>query len=187
MNFYNIRLETSSWTYILDRISGSLVKVPKTFTDENLRLPKKLEQSLELCHKPYELVRQSEKAKCDFTYESSFSSLGKRAVRIVKLCHSNFFWLAHQYASFAKPCFEDSHEAINFFRKQSLPSPQNTLCLSRSIFAASASRRFADSGAIFIGVFLPTRNMHAWIIEDGRQPDLQDSMWINFRPVAALC
>jgi len=39
---------------------------------------------------------------------------------------------------------------------------------------------------IFIGVFLPSKSMHAWIIEDGIQPDPSDTMWINFQPVAVL-
>lgn len=28
--------------------------------------------------------------------------------------------------------------------------------------------------------------MHAWIVEDGKQPDPFDDMWINFQPVAAI-
>jgi len=39
---------------------------------------------------------------------------------------------------------------------------------------------------IFIGVFLPSNTMHAWIIEDGKIVDPYDGIWLNFQPVAAL-
>ena len=39
---------------------------------------------------------------------------------------------------------------------------------------------------IFIGVFLPTKLMHAWIIESGELADQFDDIWINFQPVAAI-
>jgi hypothetical protein len=48
------------------------------------------------------------------------------------------------------------------------------------------SRKFADMGVVLIGVFLPSRSLHAWIIEDGMQPDSSDKQWINFQPVAAV-
>lgn len=39
---------------------------------------------------------------------------------------------------------------------------------------------------MFIGAFLPSVQMHAWVIEDGMPADPHDDNWINFAPVAAF-
>jgi hypothetical protein len=39
---------------------------------------------------------------------------------------------------------------------------------------------------LIIGVFLPSRAMHAWIIENHMQPDPQDRSWTSFQPVALI-
>jgi hypothetical protein len=189
MKFFAIGLHKKSSTFILEQIFGSLLQVPNPQKKriDNLQFPEKLKRNLTLCSQPYLLERQSPKAPYSMTGDSSYLHLTKRASRLVRLWRSNLFWLAHQYASFSKPVLQDSSEAIALFRKETKEFPQNTLCLPRSLFAASASQRFADTGVLFIGVFLPSRSMHAWILEDGRQPDADDQMWINFQPVAALC
>jgi hypothetical protein len=60
---------------------------------------------------------------------------------------------------------------------------QQILCLPRSIFIATTSRRFKQYGVLFIGAFLPTVRMHAWIIEDGMPADCFDKQWIHYNPV----
>jgi hypothetical protein len=60
-------------------------------------------------------------------------------------------------------------------------------CLQRCLSVAKTSSSFQKSGVIFIGALLPLREMHAWIIEDGQQPDNEDRDWINFTPLLALC
>jgi hypothetical protein len=97
------------------------------------------------------------------------------------------FALGNLFTSCKLPCFANATEAINFYRNCSFKKNQNELCLPRALFAASLSKRFRENGVIFIGVFLPSTSMHAWIIEDGAQADPLDNMWINFKPVAALC
>jgi len=39
---------------------------------------------------------------------------------------------------------------------------------------------------LFIGAEIATYNMHAWIIEDNEQPDFEDRVWINYRPLLAI-
>jgi hypothetical protein len=187
MNFYNVGLQNNSSSYFLDRVLGSLVRMPSSRMHNNVALPEKLKENLILCNQPYFLARPSVDSQSEVTSIPNRFPLCKRATHLIWLCRSNLFWLAHRYASFYKPCFEDSSAAIALFRQRTAAFPQNTLCLPRSLFAASASRRFAKTGVLFIGVFLPSRSMHAWIIEDGRQPDFEDPMWVNFQPVAALC
>ena len=94
--------------------------------------------------------------------------------------------LGKLFASFKQPHFDNATEAISFYRSCSFIKNQNDLCLPRTLFAASLSKRFKQNGVIFIGVFLPSTAMHAWIIEDGVQSDPYDTMWVNFQPVAAL-
>jgi hypothetical protein len=39
---------------------------------------------------------------------------------------------------------------------------------------------------VVIGVFLPSRAMHAWTIEGNQMADPYDDIWINYQPVAML-
>jgi hypothetical protein len=64
---------------------------------------------------------------------------------------------------------------------------QDILCLPRSLFVSKTSIEFQNSGAVLIGVYLPSRIMHAWVIEGGAQQDQQDKIWHQFKPIAAIC
>ena len=83
--------------------------------------------------------------------------------------------------------FDNTNEAITYIN--SLP-PQvefkHQLCLQRAFLSSKISRGFIDNGVIFIGAFLPTGDMHAWIIENGKQPDYDDRGWVNYRPLLAF-
>jgi len=103
---------------------------------------------------------------------------------LVRVCRASF-GLARFIASFRLPVFNNATEAILFFRQMLPGQMQQNLCFPRSLFAAATSKNFRTGGVLFIGVFLPSRSMHAWVIEDAIQPDPYDNMWINFQPVAA--
>ncbi len=60
---------------------------------------------------------------------------------------------------------------------------QKRLCLPRAVFTASLSKRFKKHGTLFIGAFLPTSHLHAWVIEDGMHADIFDKQWIQYTPV----
>jgi hypothetical protein len=62
----------------------------------------------------------------------------------------------------------------------------NDRCLQRSLLVAKSSKSFRCSGVLFIGAEFSTGEMHAWIIEDGEQPDQEDRTWINYRPLLAI-
>jgi hypothetical protein len=188
MKLHNIGLHKGSSSFIISSFSGSLIEIIADYKKSDTTLTNKITKSLHFCNQPYSLNVNLIKPK-KTTPEHKFNAplLSKRATLLVYLYRVNLFWFAYKYVSFLKPSFENSSQAIDFFRRQDYSAPQDSLCLPRSLFAASASRRFAEAGVLFLGVFLPSRSMHAWIIEDGRQPDIDDSMWINFRPVAAFC
>jgi hypothetical protein len=143
--------------------------------------PVKLQQALKLCNRPYNLTSiSSGDHDPDLTIPSAKFGV-RKMIYIAKL---NFF-IARQYAAFTNPVFENSEQAISHFRKSY--RRQNGLCLPRALFAAKTSRAFETSGVIFLGVFLPSSQMHAWVIENHKQPDTMDNVWLHYRPVAAIC
>lgn len=146
-------------------------------------LHKKVEVALRLCNEPYSMPNPSISLNDSHKYSERQK---KRVQRMIYLSRLNLF-LARQYASYLKPFFNTSRDAINFFHEATPISDRSKLCLPRSLFAAKTSNSFKDTGVIFIGVFLPSRQMHAWIIEDGQQADPWDNIWHLYRPVAAIC
>jgi hypothetical protein len=117
--------------------------------------------------------------------ENLFKAASKIADRTRLAARFNFL-LAQLYASATYPIFKNSRDAVFFFENHPSGVSQNVLCLSRTLFAAKTSQTFSRFGVILIGAFLPSRLMHAWIIEDGRQVDPYDRIWTQYRPVGAL-
>ena len=146
-------------------------------------LHKKVEAALGFCDEPYSMPNSS--VSLDVSHKHS-EIQKKKAQRTIHLSRINLF-LARQYASYSKPFFNTSSDAINFFHEATPRSDRSKLCLPRALFAAITSKSFKDTGVILIGVFLPSRQMHAWIIEDGQQADPYDNIWHLYRPVAAIC
>lgn len=99
--------------------------------------------------------------------------------------HKHFYWGLLWISKLRISVFANSEDAISVFCKI-IPHNQNNLCLPRSIFAATTSKRFRKEGVIFLGVMHPSRHMHAWIIEDGFNPYKYDMIWTNFSPVALI-
>jgi len=187
MKFYDIPLMRGEYHYSLSSLFGHLLRsVGPPKPDPSIQLPRKLLDIFVHCENPYLLKKQSP-AWPKILTPSHLHTIGcKRLRNILRLSRWNFF-LSYLYASNLTPRFSNATEAITFFRAQTTGMDQDNLCLPRSLFAAATSEIFNECGAILIGVFLPSRSMHAWVIEAGQQPDPTDSMWVNFCPVAALC
>lgn len=66
------------------------------------------------------------------------------------------------------------------------PKNQHILCLSRSIFIATTSRKFKMHGTLFIGALLPSRSLHAWVMENGANVCAGDVYWTNYTPLAIM-
>lgn len=81
------------------------------------------------------------------------------------------------------PLYKDAREANFIFYKIFPHEKQKQLCMARAVFIATLSKRFKLHGTMFIGVFLPTTQMHAWVIEDGMLADIYDTIWIQYNPV----
>jgi hypothetical protein len=91
------------------------------------------------------------------------------------------------YAGWNVGLFENTRLA--FAAVANLPGHKdstNDRCLQRSLLAAKISKSFKNSGLLFIGAEFSTGEMHAWIIENGEQPDSDDRTWINYRPLLAI-
>ena len=82
--------------------------------------------------------------------------------------------------------FKDAQQASWVFQQCTKGMQQKLLCLSRSIFIATTSKRFKEHGTMYIGIFLPSRNMHAWVIEDNLQTDEWDNYWILYQPLIMM-
>ncbi len=105
---------------------------------------------------------------------------------LLKLGNGHFF-LSRIYSSFRRYLFSnsvDAFDAISRIEKQK--ELKNELCLQRSLLVMKTSKSFRDSGVLFIGASLPSGKMHAWIIENGAQPDRLDRNWIMFKPLLAI-
>lgn len=185
MKFKSLPIQFDGKTYKLNSVFGMLMEFENS--DKNIRnvlIPQKLDLALSCCNNPYQLTKSN-----------SISTLNKSEFKhhflriylnwLIKSNNLNFV-LGRFLSGFGKPIFANSTEAISFFRNNKQGIIQNDLCLPRSLFAASTSKKFKENGVIFIGVSLPSNLMHAWIIEDEKQPDPFDNMWINFQPVAAI-
>ena len=143
----------------------------------------KVSEALLFCNNPYELDISKNP---DSESEHISKNLRIKARILVLFCRINFF-LAKQYASFKTQFFSDSGHAIAYFHSITANDEINRLCLPRTLFAAKTSKIFDKEGVVFVGAFLPSRSMHAWIIEKGIQPDPRDNIWHQFRPIAAIC
>lgn len=106
--------------------------------------------------------------------------------RALVWAHANFYPLVWALSHLRMGLFENAMEATDAFCQIIGYQNQRLLCLPRSIFAATTSRQFKHNGAMFIGGFLPTRHMHAWIIENGQNAYRYDYSWINYKPLAVM-
>ena len=185
MSFFSLVIQFQENIYKIEPYFGMLLKMENNKNNSNDKQPEKLISILNLCHNPYYLNQK----KLDFIKKKSvfYQKITISYLEcLIKICKLNF-GLGRWFSKLGQPIFEDAGEAIRFFRNHKSGDIQNDICLPRCLFAASTSKKFKDNGVVFIGVFLPSKAMHPWVIEDGMQPDPHDIMWINFQPVAAIC
>lgn len=150
-------------------------------TVTSLSLPEKAKSCLKYVENPYLIIprvySKRERAKA--------GKIISAYAHILVWLHAHFYpglWLL---SYLRLKIFENSEEAINTFC-DIIPENQKVLCLPRSIFAATLSKRFKKHGVMVIGAFLPTHLMHAFIIEDGRNPFTGDFAWINYSPITVM-
>lgn len=187
MKLHAIPCQWRGRSFRLGGWSGSLCSLTEVAEPSGLTVPSptgKCGALLDMCRDPYRLNPTRVNRDALGEMSAGNAAADRMLRRMVCLCRHKF-WLACGYAGVGRGIFPDAFEANRYFRSHA-QGDQDTLCLPRALFAAKTSRRFAEAGAVFIGVFLPSRQMHAWVIEDGRHVDPWDGIWINYQPVAML-
>lgn len=114
----------------------------------------------------------------------------KRWIKLyAKLCvwmYRHFYFGLFILSHLRLNVFESSLDATNEFCRIIGEEQQRNLCLPRSIFGATTSKRFKKEGVLFIGVFPPSRQLHAWIIEGNYSGWNHDYLWINYTPISIM-
>ena len=152
--------------------------------DENF-MPK-VKDALAICNEPYSCLwspdldqRHSEsqpKSPSGLNYLARFFVfLGNKRFLLSTLC-----------AGYNLGLFDTTRQAFDAISALPGLGWSDETCLQRSLLAAMTSKSFVHSGVLLIGAELSTGEMHAWIIENGEQPDAEDRTWVNFRPLLAL-
>jgi hypothetical protein len=184
MKFYCLSFTWKKKAYKLSEYSGNLYSSDfPSQIHSSIIYPEKLIEAIGICNNPYLSGSYSGK---EYSENYNHHKIANKAKLLVSLCRLNF-WVAKQYANFQSCVFCDVSESIAFFRSITSKEKSDSLCLPQSLFAAKTSKLFDQKGVLFIGAFLPARAMHAWIIEDGIQPDPLDNIWHQYRPIAAIC
>ena len=99
-----------------------------------------------------------------------------------KHCYPLIYLLSH-----SRFCiYENAQQASWVFQQCTKGKQQKLLCLPRSVFVATTSKRFKEHGTMYVGIFLPSRSMHAWVIEDNLQTDEWDTYWILYQPLIMM-
>ncbi len=182
MAIHLIPIARKGLLYSFEPFSGLLLVRPIKGQDvQTHRLPEQIQFNLHQNDRPYQLRQASSELKTDVR---AGRWLKIYAYILVRICQASF-GLARIFAYFRFPVFNNASEAILAFRTIFPGQVQEDLCFARSLFATSTSKKYGVGDVVFIGVFLPSRSMHAWVIEGGIQPDPLDNIWINFQPVAA--
>ena len=147
-------------------------------------IPLKVTEALAICDRPYFC---SWSPQLDREYDNFYKNkyLDHLAKFFALLGNKRFFLLTH-FSRADFNLFSDTREAFAAISRMPGLSWADDNCLQRSLLAAMTSKSFGSLGVLFVGAELSTGDMHAWIIENGTQPDGEDRSWVNYRPLLAL-
>lgn len=144
----------------------------------------KVKDALDICDAPYSCRWSPDFDKQHWIIDQN-NKLDWLARFFVLLGNERFF-VATALAGCNFGLFDTTSQAFSAISRMPGLSWADDNCLQRSLLAAMTSKSFASLGVLFVGAELSTGEMHAWIIENGEQPDSEDRSWINFRPLLAL-
>lgn len=119
------------------------------------------------------------------TSDIRISILCKLYAKLLVVLCTRCYPIAYLLSHLRMSIFSDAGDANLAFRKI-IGGKQNLLCLPRAIFIATTSKKFKKHGTMFIGCFFPSRNLHAWVIEENMHADIFDKYWILYTPVAKM-
>lgn len=149
------------------------------------KISKNVKKALFFCDNPYDLNFLKYESTISIN-QDLFKKIDKYNKLLLKLGNMMFF-ASCVYSSFTKPIFENTEESYDYIAQLDIhKEKKGKICLQRALLAAKTSKTFKKQGTLFIGAHLPTGVMHAWIIENGIQPDRQDREWIMYKPLLAV-
>jgi len=149
-------------------------------------LPQKVKDALAICNEPFSCRWSPGLDQRLFETGKDNRLTLKRLARTLVVLGNKRFLLSTICAGFNFGILHTTRQAFAAVSSLQGLSSADDACLQRSLLAAMTSRSFVESGVLFIGAELSTAEMHAWIIENGEQPDAEDRTWINYRPLLAM-
>lgn len=168
--------------FFLHEWLGTLLLAQESKAEVATPRNKKIESALLCAQNPYTLNPSN-----SLTSVPAYSSLTLMYAKVLTWLCEKSFTLARLFLYWPlRPKFRTTKEAIAVYRTIYPGKQQRVLCLPRVFFSAACSKSFKESGTGFIGAFLPSRKMHAWIIENNENPDPDDDIWICYQPVAVI-
>jgi len=183
LRFHRLPYHDGNSLWEISPRNGSLLRSehPSFKTKE---LPLKVTQSIECINYPYKIKWHNIPLINEISKEDKIQ-INKYNKFFFKLSNNRFF-LSIIYSFVNAKKFQTTREAFSYI--STLPNHKygSENCFQRSLLAAKISASFKKKGVLFIGAELATYNMHAWIIEDKEQPDFEDRVWINYRPLLAI-
>ena len=183
MNFKILPYKFEKSYYFISPVTGSLIKSNKKISDPNLNQTVKCAETFN--NNPYELTPLAYHNEINIS-QKKIDKISDYNRVLMRLSNSKFL-LSCMYSRFRKPIFENTVLAFDYISNIDIhKEKKGKLCLQRSLLAAKTSKSFKKNGVLFIGAQLPTGAMHAWIIEDKKQPDRQDREWIMYKPLLSI-
>jgi hypothetical protein len=183
MKFTILPYKLDDLYFFISPFTGNLV-VNKSYVGSS-KISSKTEKNIGLNNNPYQLkplISNYEGSLSDFNMKKLNSYNNK-----LMWLGNNRFFLSCLYSRLSMPLFENTLEAFDHIAKLKIhQEKKGKICLQRSLLAAKTSKSFKKNGTLFIGAQFPTGIMHAWIIENGIQPDRQDREWIMYKPLLAI-
>ena len=184
MHYFNLPIKYNCNIFYFNKYLGLLLSRKETSKDiqEKETIPERVLSDYLLVLQPYKLAVAN-----NLFVNEKVSFAAKIYAKLMVFACKHSFYLASLITNLPFIKFNDTKQALQVFL-QLFPNTiqQRTLCLSRTLFVAATSKSFKKSGTAFIGVFLPSRKMHAWIIESNGNPDPFDDMWLLYQPVIAI-
>lgn len=184
MRAYCLDISFQGGTYRFDKVRGCL-SVGDFEADSGI--PADCSKYLDMVNRPF-LLQGTKAPELLHVSGMRHKRLAGFYARVLSFLCRHCYPLAYLCSRYVTlDLFDNAEQAVLFFRHMYPDTKrQNRLCLPRAIFAATTSSEFRRSGALFVGAFLPSTQMHAWVIENCRQPDFYDNMWVCYQPVYIL-
>ena len=182
MKFDNLKIKDQNGYYFFNPIVGFLLYKTGTLSGAAFKVSNEtIDSNYNCVLNPY-LMKKNE-----LSYDIKISLLTKVYAKLLVIISRFSFYLACQVAKLPLVRLPNSIYAAQVFNAiYSSPCQQRTLCLPRTLFVLATSKSFKHKGTAFIGVFLPSKKMHAWVIESGYNPDITDEIWILYQPILII-